>query len=264
MKQFYRRTIKERVLLALAIISLVSLVSLSGTFFILGMLDIILGFGAFWLMPAFICLIGLLPPTIIFFHFMNKISTKRKGSSFTAVRIFLTRDNLFFVDFSNKSWQVYTKHRLSKVYSFKTLTGLNIRCDEEVIYSTSSSMIKTLAGGVLFGGLGAVAGAISDNTRQKATTKRIYWIELEINDIYNAGMLLQANDEGVLRFIKTLELYYEKNHADMNLQQEKDNENVYNEQKEVKINSQFCVSCGKKINNANANFCASCGVAVSA
>ena len=93
--------------------------------------------------------------------------------------------------------------RLSKQYNIDDIAEIGLIKDDEVVTTVKydASMGKTVAGGVLFGGWGAIAGALAGGSTTSQKKKQSYAIELTINDVSHPGVVLDADRDGFFAFV---------------------------------------------------------------
>ena len=116
------------------------------------------------------------------------------------------------VDSKTKQFQVYTEKRFSKIYEPKDLVDYEIRVDNEIVVTSKTKskkgVGKALVGGALFGGAGAVAGAVAGNTKSKTTEtqKEIhhYSFVLKVNDISKPSFIFELDSAQIAEDIVTI------------------------------------------------------------
>ncbi len=78
--------------------------------------------------------------------------------------------------------------------------NLEVSSKTELIYKTSKGSIPVIVSGMLFGSLGAVAGSLVANTKQKITSSDIYNLTLSIDDISFPGFRVEIKDYNKVYF----------------------------------------------------------------
>lgn len=97
----------------------------------------------------------------------------------------------FIIDSSRMMFQLYTGKYYSRIYTPDDLIDYEIRVDNEIVVTsktkTKKGVGKAIAGGLLFGDAGAIAGAVAGNSKSSTTSvqKEIhhYSLALKVNDI---------------------------------------------------------------------------------
>ena len=95
------------------------------------------------------------------------------------------REKLILIDMSN------TKNISSKSIDFKDIISCELMMDGTTIYkkSTTRSIGGALIGGVLAGGVGAVVGGLSGNSKEKKEIKRID-LKVVVRDLENPYVVI--------------------------------------------------------------------------
>ena len=107
----------------------------------------------------------------------------------------------FIISFEKYEFQIRQGKKYSKIYSGKDILSYEILRDNKVVISSHSyskkGVGKAVAGGLLFGGVGMVAGALAANTKTytQSTQQEIslYKLVLRINDITNPSFILKVD-----------------------------------------------------------------------
>ena len=107
----------------------------------------------------------------------------------------------FIISFKKYEFQIRQGKTYSKIYSSKDILSYEILRDNKVVISSHSyskkGVGKAVAGGLLFGGVGMVAGALAANTKTytRSTQQEItrYKLVLRINDITNPSFILNVD-----------------------------------------------------------------------
>ncbi len=116
------------------------------------------------------------------------------------------------IDSKTKQFQVCVNKRFSKIYDAKDLVDYEIRVDNEIIVTsktkTRKGVGKALIGGALFGGAGAVAGAVAGNKKSKTTEtqKEIhhYSFVLKVNDISKPSFIFELDSAEIAEDVVTI------------------------------------------------------------
>ncbi|XMB72427.1 hypothetical protein RJI07_00640 [Mycoplasmatota bacterium WC30] len=99
----------------------------------------------------------------------------------------------------------------SKQYSANDIKGYEIIDNSQVIERKTNNFGKMVAGGLLFGGIGVLAGAIDKGGKIKRKTKSDIRIRLILNDLHNASVELKCDSfEIAYNFLYTLRILEEK------------------------------------------------------
>lgn len=90
---------------------------------------------------------------------------------------------------------------IDKLLSVQVETGNNI------VYENKNGCIPMLAGGILFGAIGALAGSMITNQKQQIKNNAVYNLILTIDDIRIPSFYIETNDSDlVYKFVNTIEL----------------------------------------------------------
>lgn len=143
--------------------------------------------------------------TVLFIIEYRKPIKTRKGTN-ADISIPLLKKDCFLLNSKTKQWQVFFNGNFTKEYNLTDMTEFSFNRNDEVLYKSSMSAIPMVAGGMLFGGLGALAGALIKNNNQEIKVKEKYTLYIGTNDISNAGMVLECNKESMYQLAKTFEL----------------------------------------------------------
>jgi hypothetical protein len=123
----------------------------------------------------------------------------------------LNTSNGKFIFTSNKSSLFHYNLRSFGPYTIADILDVQVTDDAQLIYQTSNGLASTIAGGVLFGAVGAVAGSMAAGKKTKVSSKDKFIVSLRINDIKFAGLSFSSEDrQTVFDFISTLELLQKK------------------------------------------------------
>ena len=99
----------------------------------------------------------------------------------------------------NHKFQIRKNKKYSKIFNREQVIDFEIKVDNEVVITsksqTNKGFGKAVVGGVLFGGAGAIAGAIAGNkktdTSQSQREIHHYTLVLKINDIHTPSLVVE-------------------------------------------------------------------------
>lgn len=98
-----------------------------------------------------------------------------------------------------------------KDYKHSDIRSYELVVDDEIIITNKQGVGKALAGGLLFGGAGAIAGALSSNTSTKKTNNKKYTFKLYLEDFDLPYVELPCeNREKAFLLIETFKMWEEK------------------------------------------------------
>ena len=84
--------------------------------------------------------------------------------------------------------------------------------DNNIVYENKNGSIPMLAGGILFGSVGAIAGSMITNQKQNIKNKISYHLILKIDDIRIPSFYIETEDSDlVYKFVNTIELLRPQN-----------------------------------------------------
>jgi hypothetical protein len=113
---------------------------------------------------------------------------------------------------------VFSQPFMSKPYSINNLLDVELLMDEGVIFKRSSNIGKAVVGGLLFGGVGVLAGALAPSNKETSKNKANYAVRLFLNDISMASIELPCESREIAhRILSTFELLekaYEKKNSE--------------------------------------------------
>ncbi|HBP43085.1 MAG TPA: hypothetical protein DD621_00110 [Clostridiales bacterium] len=97
-------------------------------------------------------------------------------------------------------------------FDINQLLNVQIVTDNNILYENKNGHIPMLAGGILFGSVGAIAGSMITNQKQNIKNKVSYHLILKINDIRIPSFYIETEDSDlVYKFINTIELLRPQN-----------------------------------------------------
>lgn len=107
----------------------------------------------------------------------------------------------FIVSLSDYKFQINQGMKYSKIYTGQDILDYEIKCDNEVIITSNvhskKGVGRSIVGGLLFGGAGMVAGAITSNTRTTVNTTqkevKHYMLALRMKDITKPSFLIKLD-----------------------------------------------------------------------
>ena len=116
------------------------------------------------------------------------------------------------IDSSKKQFQLFINKSYTKIYDVNDLVDYEIRVDNEVIVTSKTKskkgIGKAIVGGALFGGVGAVAGAVAGNSKGKTTSsqKEIhhYSLVLKVNDFQKPSFIVSLDSEEIAEEVVTI------------------------------------------------------------
>jgi hypothetical protein len=125
--------------------------------------------------------------------------------------VYVYTDDLCFSVVQNERAIGYTVDYPSKIFHASEIKGYEIIIDDSVVERKSSNFGKMVAGGLLFGALGAFAGAVDKGGTTKTTGKKSYSVRLILNDLRQASLDIKCDsNENAYRLLHTLALLEEK------------------------------------------------------
>lgn len=122
----------------------------------------------------------------------------------------------FILDSKSMKFQLLLSNRYSKIYGPNDLNDYEIKVDNEIVVTsktkTKKGIGKAVAGGLLFGGVGAIAGAAAGNSKSKTTQtqKEIhhYSLVLKINDLSRPSYLINIDSAQIAEeIVATLDIF---------------------------------------------------------
>lgn len=106
---------------------------------------------------------------------------------------------------------------VSKVYKINSIRGFELIDNSTLVTSKTSNFGKILGGALLFGGIGAIAGAIDKGGNVKTRRDSNFIVRLIMDDVNNASVELKCeNSEIAYNLLYTLSLLEEKYYKDEN------------------------------------------------
>ncbi|MBO5229474.1 MAG: hypothetical protein J6B20_01605 [Clostridia bacterium] len=92
------------------------------------------------------------------------------------------------------------------------LLSVQVVTDNNIVYENKNGSIPMLAGGILFGSVGAIAGSMITNQKQSIKKKMSHHLILKIDDIRIPSFYIETEDSDlVYKFINTIELLRPQN-----------------------------------------------------
>jgi hypothetical protein len=136
--------------------------------------------------------------------------------------------------FNDHNVRIYRAYP-DKIYDASVIKGYEIIVDDNVVERKSSNFGKIIAGGLLFGGLGAVAGAVDKGGKLKTSGKKSYSVRLILDDMEQASLDIKCDSsENAYRLLHTLALLEEKYSKQLN---EQNNEQTTQEFKDTETST---------------------------
>ena len=107
----------------------------------------------------------------------------------------------FVLNTSKKEFQLLVDKHYSKIFNSKDLIDYEIRVDNEIVVTSSTNTKKgagkAVAGGLLLGGAGAIAGAIAGNAKSTTTETQTeihhYTLVLKVNDLLKPSFVIDLD-----------------------------------------------------------------------
>lgn len=92
-------------------------------------------------------------------------------------------------------------------FDLKQLLSVQVVIDDNIVYENKNGTLPMLAGGILFGSIGAIAGSMISNQKQNIKKKKVYNLILKIDNIQIPSFYIETEDSDlVYKFINTIEL----------------------------------------------------------
>ena len=92
-------------------------------------------------------------------------------------------------------------------YSLNDIIEFHVASNETIIYQTSKGFVPMVAGGMLFGSIGAVAGSMISNKTEKVSKDVTYTITFKIDDLKFPGISVDSREKDkVFNLVSLLEL----------------------------------------------------------
>ena len=92
-------------------------------------------------------------------------------------------------------------------YEISKLLDIQLIVDNSVVYENKSNALPMIAGGVMFGAIGSVAGSMISNNKTQIKNKRLFNLLIRIDDIRIPAFYVETYDSDlVYKFINTIEL----------------------------------------------------------
>lgn len=111
----------------------------------------------------------------------------------------------FRINTTDGMWGIYTYNNYYGNFELKDLT-VDVKLENELIYETSKGVTPFIVGGMLFGAVGAVAGSMAANKKEKVVSKKEYLLTLTTNRTDFTGFQCVIKDYNVIHdFIVTIE-----------------------------------------------------------
>lgn len=91
-------------------------------------------------------------------------------------------------------------------FDIDKLISVQVIADDTTVYENKNSGIPMLAGGVLFGSIGAIAGSMISNQKHTVQKKSVYTLILKIESIHIPSIYIETSDGNVVyKFVNTIE-----------------------------------------------------------
>ena len=185
-------------------------------------------------------------------HLRNKTNLKYEGIEFNPTRKI---GNVIEIDDTKRLILLFDNSFGRRVLDFDEILDFDIYEDGDSL--TSGGLAQALIGGIAFGGMGALVGAISGEKRTKIITKEMK-LKITINDINNPLINIQLINEEVRKdsekYKKALYICEEATASFAVIM----NRNKDTSSKNITI---FCRACGVGLIE-KSRFCHMCGTKV--
>lgn len=119
---------------------------------------------------------------------------------------------IFFFNSNTKDFYITTKKFMGKEiahgpYQIDQLLELQVSYENEILYEKKKSSTPMIAGGVLFGAVGALAGSMLAKEKQEVKRSSFAVLRIRIDDIQNPSYYIENNDlNTVYRFVNIVEM----------------------------------------------------------
>ncbi len=136
------------------------------------------------------------------------------------VTVSINPKKYFYLNTDLKQFQLMIDDKYSKIYDSNDIREYEVKVDNEVIINSNSvsskGVSKALAGGLLFGDAGLIAGAIGSDSKTSTITSqkevKHYQLVIKLNDIVNPVFILETTSLQVVEeVVTTLEILCEIN-----------------------------------------------------
>lgn len=131
---------------------------------------------------------------------------------------------IFNIEYKRFQFQLkksITSYLLYKDYHINDIKAYELMFDNEVYTSNQRGLIKTISGGLLFGGVGLIAGAIGENTKKTEKVVKEYYMKLYLDDFDLPYVEIPCkNRENAFLLLETFKMWEEKANNDLNLNEE--------------------------------------------
>jgi len=109
------------------------------------------------------------------------------------------------INSETKQFQLFTDNKYSKIYVPKDLIDYEIRVDNEIVVTSHTKGKKgagrAIAGGLLFGGAGAVAGAMTGKSKSQTTSNQTeihhYTLVVKVNDLSKPSFVIELDSVNI-------------------------------------------------------------------
>lgn len=153
---------------------------------------------------------------------LNNYSNRLRNTPFhlikSDIKIELKNTKTFVLfNIDSRSFQFQTTKNfianpfLSRDYTIDEIISFELYIEDQTEIKNDRSMVKTVAGGLLFGPIGAIAGSLSGGSSHKKKYKAEYVLKLHLEDIELTYVELKCkNRENAYRLLTTFKLWEEK------------------------------------------------------
>lgn len=124
----------------------------------------------------------------------------------------------FEIDENNKKWLMrpgtFDKNTKFRIYNFSDIIDFELLEDEESVIK--GGLGRAVAGGVLFGGVGAVVGGVTANRKSKSVCNSLV-IKITVNDIENPTIYINLIKKATKKNTNTYKSLYNLAHQILSL-----------------------------------------------
>lgn len=167
------------------------------------------------------------------------------------------------IDTNKHLLQIFTERKYSKIYTHNDVLDYELRVDNEIVVTsntkTKKGVGKAVAGGILLGAEGAIAGSIAASQKSTTTTSQKevhhYSLVIKVHDLVKASYVISIDNNQIAEeAIAVLDLVIgNKSAPKEELKTVEAKEEAPNIEKK-----KFCPECGAKL-ASDSKFCPECG-----
>lgn len=132
-----------------------------------------------------------------------------------SINMSINPKEVFYLNTDLKQFQIMLDNKYSKIYNSTDIREYEVKVDNEVIVNSNSvsskGVGKAIAGGLLFGDVGLIAGAINSDSKTSTITShkeiKHYQLVIKLNDIINPVFVLETTSlQNIEEIVTTLEI----------------------------------------------------------